>query len=56
MIYLLKINTNNDDFKINKNLMIKYFEYLGKNDENWKKLSYILINFINFVLIYLLNI
>ena len=34
---LLKINTSNDDFRINKNLMTKYFEYLSKNDENWKK-------------------
>ena len=34
---LLKININNDEFKINKNLVIKYFEYLDKNAENWKK-------------------
>ena len=34
---LLKINTNNDDFKINKNLMTKYFEYLGKNEQNLKE-------------------
>ena len=34
---LLKINTNNDEFIINKNLITKYFEFLGKNDENWKK-------------------
>ena len=34
---LLKININNEEFKINKNLVTKYFEYLGKNDENLKK-------------------
>ena len=32
---LLKINQSNNDFMINKNLVLKYFEYL--NDSNFVK-------------------
>ena len=47
---LLKLNNNTENFALNKNLVLKYFDKIKNNDENGLKLMTILINFISFVL------
>ena len=42
---LIKLKTNSNDFEINKNLSVKYFENLSNNDKNWLNFSKYFTNF-----------
>ena len=45
---LLKINVGNNEFRLNKKLISKYFEILSKNQDKTEKFEVYLKNFYNF--------
>ena len=45
---LLKLNDGKNDFKLNKDLVLKYFEILGESNEKWKKFEEYFKNFYKF--------
>ena len=45
---LLKLNTSNERFKLNKALIISYFVIFEKSDEKWKKIEHYLESFYKF--------